>query len=158
MVGLLVWKIDLIIDEHGVGGTNCKVIPILEDDSFFSASITHIHFCLGKGTGLRLIAKPSICSFHITHFIFTSMLCCYCGLIQPLTFNLFTCECEHGLNTFGTHPRCPFGGQHITTHDTIRNFMYVIIWESGHDVWKELWYVFMLGLLIRIDLYMTREV
>jgi len=157
MVGLLVWKIDLIIDENGVGGRDCKMIPILDDDSISSTSIACIHFCLGKGTGLWLIAKSSIYSFHIAHSTFTSMLCCHCGLIQPSTFNLFTCECGHGWNTSGTHLRCPFGDQQITTHDTIRNFMYIIVWESGHNVWKELWYVLMWGPLVWIDLYMTCE-
>jgi len=43
---------------------------ILEDDSISLASRAHICSCSGKGAGLWLIARPSICSFHITHFTF----------------------------------------------------------------------------------------
>jgi hypothetical protein len=38
----------------------------------------------------------------VLHFCF--------NLIQPSTFNLLICECEHGLNAFGMHLiHCPFG-------------------------------------------------
>jgi hypothetical protein len=57
-----------------LGGRAWKVIPILEDDSISSTSKARIHFCLGKGMGLWLIAKPYICSFHIAHFTFTLAL------------------------------------------------------------------------------------
>ncbi len=72
---------------------------ILEDDSISSASKTHIHFYMGMGVGLWLVARPSICSFHITHFIFISMLHVCLNLIQPSASNLFMCECEHKLDT-----------------------------------------------------------
>jgi hypothetical protein len=157
ILGLLFWKIDLIIDEHGIGGNDCKMIPILEDDSISSTFRAHIHFCLGKGTGLWLMVKPSIYSFHIAHSTFTLELCCHFGLIQPSTFNLFTCECGHGLNTYGTHVKCPFRGQRITTHDTIRDFMYIVAWKNGHDVWREWWYALMLGPSLRANLYMIHE-
>jgi hypothetical protein len=128
---LLLWKIDLIIDEHGVGGRDCKVIPILEDDFMFSNSKAYIHFCSGTGTGLCLIIKPSIYSFHIAHSTFTSTLCCCFNLIQPSTSSFFTCECGHKFNTSSTHLRCPFRDQQIATHDTIRDFIYIIAWKSG---------------------------
>ncbi len=76
---------------------------ILEDDSISSASKTHIHFFSGKGAGLWLVIRPSICLFHIPHSTFTLAQCFHFSLIQPLTFSLFTCECGHGLGTFGTH-------------------------------------------------------
>jgi hypothetical protein len=93
---------------------------ILEDDSISSTSRAYICFCLGRGVWLWLVVKPFICLFCIAHSTFTSTLCFHLGLILPSTFNLFTCECGHGLDAFGTHLiRCPFGGQWITTHDTI---------------------------------------
>jgi hypothetical protein len=93
---------------------------ILKNDSISSTSKTHIRFCLGKATGLGLVVKPSIHSFHITHFAFTSTLHFRFGVIKPSTFNLFTCECEHGLDISSTHLACcPFKSQHIITHDTI---------------------------------------
>jgi hypothetical protein len=79
---------------------------ILEDDSISLASKTCICFCLGKGARLWLIVKPSIYSFRIAHFIFTLALFFHLGLIQPLTFSLFMCECGHGLDTFGMHLTC----------------------------------------------------
>jgi hypothetical protein len=54
---------------------------ILEDDSISSACKAHIRFCLGKGVGLWLVARPSIHLFHITHTTFTSTLCFHLGLI-----------------------------------------------------------------------------
>jgi hypothetical protein len=77
----------------------------------FSTSRTYICFCLGKGVGLWLVANPSICSFHIAHSIFTLVLCFCFGLIQLSAFNLLTCECGHGLDTFGMHlVHCLFEG------------------------------------------------
>jgi len=93
---------------------------ILEHDSISSTSRARIHFCSIKGVGLWLVVKAFIHSFHITHSIFTLTLRFCFELIQPLAFNLITCECGHGLDTFGTHLTCwPFGGQWITTHDAI---------------------------------------
>jgi hypothetical protein len=92
---------------------------ILEDDSIFSTSKACIHFC-SEGAKLWLVVRPSICLFHIAHFTFTSTLHFCLSLIQPLTSYLFTCECGHGFDAFGTHlPHCQFGGQWITTHDAI---------------------------------------
>ncbi len=54
---------------------------ILEDDFISSASRARIRSCLGKGARLWLIVKPFIHSFCIAHFIFTSMLNFYLGLI-----------------------------------------------------------------------------
>jgi len=45
-----------------------------------------------------VVAKPFICSFHIAHSIFTSVLCFHLGLVQPSTSNLLMCECEHRLD------------------------------------------------------------
>jgi hypothetical protein len=116
---------------------------ILEDDSISSTSKAHICSCSGKGAGLWLIVKPYICLFHITHFIFTFALHFCLNLIQPLASSLFTCECGHGLDTSGTHlTRCLFGGQCITTHDAIKNVLYALTQEIGHDVWREQWYTF----------------
>jgi hypothetical protein len=86
---------------------------ILEDELISSAFRVHICFCSGKGVELWLIIKPSICLFRIANYIFTLVLHFHLVLIQPLTFNLFTCECGHlGLNAFGTQlTRCPFKGQ-----------------------------------------------
>jgi hypothetical protein len=103
----------------------------LEDDSISLTSKARIHSCLDKGARLWLVARPFICSFRITHLIFTSLLCFHLGLIQPLTSSLLTCECGHGLDIFGTHlARCPFGGQRIATHDAIQNVMYAYVWEG----------------------------
>jgi hypothetical protein len=65
-----------------------SLMSILEDDSISLASKIHIHFCLGKGARLWLIARPSISSFRIAHSIFTSTLCFHFDLIEPLTLNL----------------------------------------------------------------------
>jgi hypothetical protein len=93
---------------------------IFEDDSISSTSRARICSCSGKGARLWLIARPSIYSFHIAHFIFTSMLCFCLSLIQPLAFSFFTCERGHGLDIFGTHlVHCLFGGQRIATHEII---------------------------------------
>jgi hypothetical protein len=86
---------------------------ILEDDSIFLASRTCFHSCSGKGAGLRFVIRPSICSFHMAHSTFTSVLhfCFGFGSIQPLAFSLFMSECEHRLDAFGMHVICcPFGG------------------------------------------------
>jgi hypothetical protein len=84
---------------------------ILQDDSISLTSKTHIRPYSSKGARLWLVAKPSIHSFHIAHFIFTSTLCFRLNFIQPSTFSLFTCECEHRLAAFSMHlARCPFGG------------------------------------------------
>ncbi len=97
---------------------------ILEDDPISSTFKAHIHFCSSKGSGLWLIVKPSIYSFHITHFIFTSTLHFHFDLIQPLAFNFFMCEYGHGLDTYGTHLSHFFGGQWVAAHDAIRDIMY----------------------------------
>ncbi len=47
---------------------------IFEDNSISSTSKTCIHSCSNKGARLWLIARPSICLFHITQFTFTSMV------------------------------------------------------------------------------------
>jgi hypothetical protein len=99
---------------------NSSLRSILEDDSISSTSKTYIRSCLGKGVGLWLVAKLSICLFCIAHSIFTSTLCFHLNLIQFSNFCFLTCECGHELNTFGTHlTRCLFRGQQITTHDAI---------------------------------------
>jgi hypothetical protein len=63
---------------------------ILEDDSIILALRVRVYSCSGKGVMVWLITKPSICSFHITHFTFILTLCFCFSLIQPLTFNFFT--------------------------------------------------------------------
>ncbi len=56
-------------------------------------------------------------------------------LIQPLASSLLTCECGHRLNGYGMHfTHCMFGGQQITTHDTIKDVMYAFIRKNGHVV------------------------
>jgi hypothetical protein len=35
--------------------------------------------------------------------------------------------------------------------------MYAFARESGHVVWKKWWYAFILGVSLRVDIYMTRE-
>jgi hypothetical protein len=123
---------------------------ILEDDFIPSTSKARIHFCSGKGARLWLVAKPSICSFCITHFIFTLVLCFRLGLIQPLASSPLTYKCGHKLQAFNTHlAQCPFGGQRIATHDTIQ--------ENGHNVWKERWYALTSKVSLQTNFYMTRE-
>jgi hypothetical protein len=137
---------------------NTSFKSILEDDSIPSTSKAHIHSCSSKGARLWLVVRPSIHSFHITHFTFTSALSFCLDLIQHLTFNLFTCECGHELDAFGTHlTHCAFGGQRITTHDAIWNFMYVFAWESGHSIWKERWYAFTSKVSLWTNIYMTQK-
>jgi hypothetical protein len=123
---------------------NTSLRSILENDSIFSTSKAHIRSCSDKGAKLWLVIKPSIHSFHITHFIFTLVLHFHLYVIQPSTSNLLMCENEHGLNTSSTHlARCPFGGQRIATHDTIQDVIYVFFRESRHVVWRERWYALM---------------
>jgi len=99
---------------------NTSLRSILKDDYISSAFKTHIPFCLSKVVGLWLVVRPFICSFCIIHFIFSSILHFCFNLIQPSTSNLFTYECGHGLDASSMHlTHCLFGGQQITTHDTI---------------------------------------
>jgi hypothetical protein len=85
---------------------------ILEDDSIFPTSKTHICFCLVKRATLWLITKQSIRLFYIAHFTFTLTLCFRFNLIQPLAYCLLMCECGHGLNVSNMHlTHCPLGGQ-----------------------------------------------
>ncbi len=101
---------------------------ILKDDFISSTFKACIHFYSDKGVGLWLVARSSICSFHIAHFIFILALRFCLGLIQLLTFNLITCECEHRLNASGMHLICcPFEVQLIVTHDAIRDVMYGLV-------------------------------
>jgi hypothetical protein len=131
---------------------------ILKDDSISSTFRTYICFCSGKRVGLYLIVRPSIHLFCIAHFTFTSMMHFCLGLIQPLTFNLFMCECGQRLNTSRMHlAHCLFGGQRITTHDTIRSVMYAFTWKSGHIVWRKQWYALTSKVSLWIHLYMTCE-
>ncbi len=131
---------------------------ILEDNSISSTSKACICSYSGKGAGLWLVTKPYIHSFCVTHFTFTSMLCFCLGLMKPSTSSLLTCECGHGLDVSSTHlVRCSFGGQHIATHDDIRDVMYALVQESGHVVWKNRWYTFMLWISLRANLFMTQE-
>jgi hypothetical protein len=75
------------------------------------------------------------------------MLCFCFGLIQPSTFSFLMCECEHELDTCSMHLTFRlFGGEQITTHNTIRNVMYAFVRESEHAIWKKQWYTFMLGI------------
>ncbi len=62
---------------------------ILEGDSISSTSKVRICFCLGKGARLWLVIRPSIYSFRMAHFTFTSTFCFHFGLIQPSTSNFF---------------------------------------------------------------------
>jgi hypothetical protein len=117
---------------------------ILEDDFISLTSKADVCFCSSKGVDLWLVVRPSIYSFCITHYIFILALHFQFNLIHPLAFNLLKCECGHELDAFGPHlARCPFGGQHITTHDTIRNITYAFVCKSGRAVWKKRWYAFM---------------
>ncbi len=142
---------------HGKCEEGTKEI-ILKDDSIFLASRARICSYSGKGVGLWLVARPSICSFSITHSIFISTLCFPLNLIQLLTYNLLTCEYGHRLDTFGTHlVRCLFGGQWIVTHDIIQNVMYAFAWKSGQAVWKEWWYAFMSRVSLQTNLYITQK-
>jgi hypothetical protein len=85
---------------------------IFEDDSISLTFRAHIRFCSGKGAGLWLVVRPSICLFCIAHPNFTSMLHFCLGLIQPLASSLFMCECGHRLDAYDMHlARCLFGGQ-----------------------------------------------
>ncbi len=60
---------------------NTSVRFILEDNSIPSTSRAHIHSCSGKEVGLWLVVRPSIRSFRIAHFTFTSTLRFCFGLI-----------------------------------------------------------------------------
>ncbi len=120
---------------------------ILEDDSISSTSRARIYSCSSKGAWLWLVVRPSIYSFCIAHFSFTSTLRFRFGLIQPSTFNLFTCECGHNLDASNMDLACClFGGQQITTHDAVQNVMYAFLQESGRTVWKERWYALTSGI------------
>jgi len=98
---------------------------IFEDDFVFLPFKACIHFSLGKRVRLWLVVRSFICSFRIAHSIFTLTLRFCFSLIQPSTYNIFTCECGHGLDTSGMHLTCClFGGQWIATHDAIQDIMY----------------------------------
>jgi hypothetical protein len=113
ITGALGLQVSLMYIHH-----DTSLRSILEDDSISLAYGVRIHFCSGKGPRLWLITRPSIRSFCITHFTFTSTLRFRLSLIQPSTSSFFTCECGHELDTFDTHlVHCPFGNQQIATHD-----------------------------------------
>jgi hypothetical protein len=76
---------------------------ILEDDSISSTFRATFIFVRAKKARLWLIVRSFIHLFHITHNIFTSALHFHFDLIQPLTFNLFMCECGHKLDVSNTH-------------------------------------------------------
>jgi hypothetical protein len=119
---------------------NTSFRSILKDDSISSSSKACIHSCSSKGARLWLVVRSSIRSFHIAHSLFISTMHFHLGVIQPLAFSFFTCECGHGSDTFGTHlVRCPFGSQRIATHDTIQDVMYALVWKSWHAIWKKRW-------------------
>ncbi len=99
---------------------NTSLRSIFEDDSISSKFKACIRSCSSMGAMIWLVVKPSIHSFHITHHTFTLVLHFHLGLIQPMASNLLMCECGHWLDAFDMHlTHCPFGGQRITTHDTI---------------------------------------
>jgi hypothetical protein len=136
---------------------NTSLKSILEKDSISSSSKAHIRSCLGKGVGIWLVDKPSICLFRIIHFSFILALRFRFGLIQPSPFNIPTCECGHGLDASSTHLACySFGGQWITTHDIIRKVMYALARRMGM-LNGERWYAFMLRISMQVDFYMTRK-
>jgi hypothetical protein len=131
---------------------------ILQDDSISSTSKPHICSYVGKGARLRLIVKPSIYSFCITHYILTLALHFCFGLIQPSASSLFMCECGHKLDAFGTNLiRCPFGNQRIATHDAIWDVMYALVQKSGHFIWREWWYTLMSRVSLWANFYTTHE-
>jgi hypothetical protein len=108
---------------------------ILEDDSISSTSKACIHSCSSKGRGYGWLLNHLLVCF-VSHILFSPSLCFHLGLIQPLSFSFLTCECGHGLHASNMHlTYCLFGGQWIATHDTIRNVMYALAQDSGHDVW-----------------------
>jgi hypothetical protein len=72
---------------------------ILENDFISSTSKDHVRSCSGKGAWLWLVTRPSICSFCITHFIFTSTLHFHLGLIN-LQHLIFSCV---SVDTSWTH-------------------------------------------------------
>jgi hypothetical protein len=69
---------------------NTSLRSILEDDSISSTCRTHIHFFSNKWARLWWVVRPSICSFHIAHFTFSSVLRFHLGLIHLLTPSLLT--------------------------------------------------------------------
>jgi hypothetical protein len=80
---------------------------ILEDD--FISLTSRAHIC--SYSKIWLVVRPSMRFFCIPHFIFILVLCFQFGLIHPLAFSLFTCDCAHELDASSTHlARCPFGG------------------------------------------------
>jgi hypothetical protein len=94
---------------------------ILENDFIPSTSRARICSYLGKGVGLWLVDKSSICLFSITHSIFTLALYFCLSLIQPSASNPLTCKCGHKLHASNMHlAPCPFKDQQITTHNTIQ--------------------------------------
>jgi hypothetical protein len=143
-----------LMDMHHDTSFRC----ILKDDFIFSAFKIYIHFCSDKEVELWLVARPSICSFHIAHFIFILALCFCLGLIQPLTFKLITCECGHRLDASGMHLiRCPFKVQLIVTHDAIWNVMYGLVRKCDHIIQKKRWYSFIFRVSSYADLYMMHS-
>jgi hypothetical protein len=135
---------------------NTSLRSIFEDDSISSKFKACIRSCSSMGAMIWLVVKPSIHSFHITHHTFTLVLHFHLGLIQPMASNLLMCECGHWLDAFDMHlTHCPFGGQRITTHDTIWDVMYVFAWESGHVVRKKWWYTITLRISLQTNIYMT---
>jgi hypothetical protein len=131
---------------------------ILEDDSISLTFRVRIHFYSAKGIKLWLVIRPCIYLFHITHYTFSLALRFHLGLIQPSTFNLFTCEFGHGLDTFGTHlVCCSFGGQRITTHDVIWDIMCAFAQKNGHVIWGQQWCSLTWRISLWTDFYMTQE-
>ncbi len=110
----------------------------MEDDFISSASRARIHSRLGKGARLWSVVMSSIHLFRITHFTFISTLCFHFGLIQPLAFSIFMCECGHELDTSSAHlAHCLFGNQRIITHMTLSEMSCMPLFERMDMLYGE---------------------
>lgn len=82
----------------------------------------------------------------------------YVSLVQPFASSLHSRECETSLDVTSTHlVQCSLGDHMIATHETIKYIMFIIAWESGYNVWQEIWYALQYDVLVRMDLFLTNE-
>jgi hypothetical protein len=100
---------------------------VLEDDSFLMLLEPTFAFVGAKGGAMvdywaiYMYVPHRTLYFHINNNFCLS-------LIQPSKSSLFMCECGHGSNASGTHLTCcPFKGQQIATHNTIKDVMYALV-------------------------------
>jgi hypothetical protein len=119
---------------------------------------THFCSCVSLGAGIKLLARPTISTFHLlsAHFLIALRICL--GLPHPTVAHLSQCQCGHTIDNLGTHLlRCPCGSEHITAHNTLWNIVATIALESKAHVQKEVCHLFPRHTRQQVDILITKN-